>query len=59
MLVISAAKKIGLTLKELNEFRAQDLIDLLHEFTRDKEESTTRDATPEEYDRMFGAGGLS
>lgn len=56
MLVISAAKKIGLSFDELNELTAQDLIDLLHQTMGDGEAPPLeRDATQEDIDRFFAS----
>lgn len=54
MLIISAAKKVGLTFDELNELGAQDLIDLLYVYTGEsKNKAHSRAATQADIDKFL------
>ena len=50
--ILSIAKKIGLSLVELNELTTQDFIDIISAYSDNKEDET-RQATQEEIDKFF------
>lgn len=51
-MLISQAKKIGLTMKELNELTSQDFLDIAESYIG-KKESRNKQATQSDIDNFF------